>query len=303
MGRSSTCPPNKLKAKDLDGRSDVFSLGAVLYEMLTGQRAFPAKSQLSVASAILEKEPEPIIKLKPMTPPALDHAIRRCLAKDPEERWQTARDLALELKWIAETGSQTGEAALGVVPHKLREPRAWAVVAAGFVLGTVIAGLIGWYFRSAPAALPVSRFAFVVPAPLENSTVWVVGGFPLSDFSDVAIAPDGTEIAYVGSAGNATEVFLRRMDRQEPTPLAGTQGAFSPFFSPDGQWVGFFADGKLKKVSTHGGEPVVLCDAPMNRGGAWGIRRHDHLRPDSFRRSCAHFLCRRPLRVAGISRC
>jgi len=107
--------------------------------------------------------------------------------------------------------------------------------------------LIGCYFRSAPAVRPVSRFAFVVPTPLENSTVWVVGGFPLSDFSDVAIAPDGTEIAYVGSAGNTTEVFLRRMDRQELTPLAGTQGAFSPFFSPDGQWVGFFRRRQVKE--------------------------------------------------------
>src|SRR6266404_3831567 len=106
VGTFQYMSPEQIEGKELDGRSDIFSLGAVLYEMLTGQRAFPGKSQLSVASAILEKEASPISSIKPMTPPALDHAIRRCLAKDPEERWQTARDVALELKWIAEGGSQ-----------------------------------------------------------------------------------------------------------------------------------------------------------------------------------------------------
>jgi len=110
VGTFQYMSPEQIEGKELDGRSDIFSLGAVLYEMLTGQKAFQGKSQLSVASAILEKEPAPISSLKPLTPSAFDHAIRRCLAKDPEERWQTARDLALELKWIAETGSQTGTA-------------------------------------------------------------------------------------------------------------------------------------------------------------------------------------------------
>ena len=106
VGTFQYMSPEQMEGNELDGRSDIFSFGAVLYEMLTGKRAFAGKSQLSVASAILEKDPAPISSVKPMTPPALDHAIRRCLAKDPEERWQTARDLALELKWIAESGSQ-----------------------------------------------------------------------------------------------------------------------------------------------------------------------------------------------------
>lgn len=113
VGTFQYMSPEQVEGKELDGRSDIFSLGAVLYEMLTGQRAFEGKSQLSVASAILEKEPAPISSIKPQTPPAVDHAIRRCLAKDPEERWQTARDLALELKWIAESGSERGVSAPG----------------------------------------------------------------------------------------------------------------------------------------------------------------------------------------------
>ena len=108
VGTFQYMAPEQLEGKDLDGRSDIFSLGAVLYEMVTGQRPFQGKSQLSVASAILEKEPAPINTLKPLTPPALEHAIRRCLAKDPEERWQSARDLALELEWTAESGTETG---------------------------------------------------------------------------------------------------------------------------------------------------------------------------------------------------
>src|SRR6266849_1537857 len=104
VGTFQYMSPEQVEAKELDGRSDIFSLGAVLYEMLTGQRAFPGKSQLSVASAILEKEPAPISSVKPMTPPALDHAMRRCLAKDAERRWQSAADLAGELQWVAESG-------------------------------------------------------------------------------------------------------------------------------------------------------------------------------------------------------
>jgi serine/threonine protein kinase len=111
--------------KELDGRSDIFSLGSVLYEMLTGQRAFPGKSRLSVASAILEKEPASIASLKPMTPPALDHVIRRSLAKDPDDRWQTARDLELELKWTAETGPQSSRPTPAIRQRELRERLAW----------------------------------------------------------------------------------------------------------------------------------------------------------------------------------
>ena len=106
VGTFQYMSPEQIEGKELDGRGDIFSLGAVLYEMVTGKRAFEGKSQLSVASAILEKEPAPVNTIRPMTPPSLDHAIRHCLAKDPEDRWQTARDLMLELKWIAEPGSQ-----------------------------------------------------------------------------------------------------------------------------------------------------------------------------------------------------
>jgi len=129
VGTFQYMSPEQVEGKELDGRSDIFSLGAVLYEMLTGQRAFPGKSQLSVASAILEREPAQISSVKPLTPPALDHTIKKCLAKIPDERWQSASDVASELQWIAEGGSQSGVPALVARPARSRERLPWALVA------------------------------------------------------------------------------------------------------------------------------------------------------------------------------
>src|SRR5258705_1586708 len=148
VGTFQYMSPEQIEGKELDGRSDIFSFGAVLYEMVTGQRAFQGKSQLSVASAILEKEPEPISNVKPMTPPALDHAIRRALAKEVERRWQTGRDLSLELKWIGEAGSQVGAPAVaGRRSSSVRERIAWA-------LAGVCIALLTWFgvahLRSGP---------------------------------------------------------------------------------------------------------------------------------------------------------
>src|SRR5262249_2261526 len=146
VGTFQYMSPEQVEGKELDGRSDIFSLGAVLYEMLTGEKAFSGKSQLSVGSAILEQEPAPINSIKPMTPLALEHAIRRCLAKDPEERWQAARDLELELKWAGAAGSQA--AVLGPVARNLtvRERFAWAAVAMATFVAIVLA--IGFILRS-----------------------------------------------------------------------------------------------------------------------------------------------------------
>jgi len=160
VGTFQYMSPEQVEGKEVDGRSDIFSLGAVLYEMVTGQRAFQGKSQLSVASAILEKEPAPISAAKPMTPPALDHAIGRCLAKDAEERSQTARDLALELKWIAETGSQSAVAAPVIARKKIRELAAW-IVAGVCALAAVTLAVLHWscllYTSPSPRDLSTSR--------------------------------------------------------------------------------------------------------------------------------------------------
>src|SRR5439155_7889143 len=152
VGTFQYMSPEQVEGRELDGRSDIFSLGTVLYEMVTGQRAFEGKSRLSIASAILEKEPAPITTLKPLAPAALDHGIRNCLEKDPDNRWQTARDLSHELKWIGETGSQAGVPGVGGrSSHEVRERIAWATVAILFLSALAATG-VAYFKRAVPLA-------------------------------------------------------------------------------------------------------------------------------------------------------
>jgi len=259
LGTFQYMSPEQIEGKELDGRSDVFSLGAVLYEMVTGQRAFQGKSQLSVASAILEKEPAPISTIKSMTPPVLDHAIRRCLPKDPDERWQTARDLMLELKWIAESGSQAGVPA-PVISHRKARERLTQVTAAISLLAA-IAFAIGFVMR-APKA----------PQPMRLSADIGADVTLLTTYGPAAIlSPDGTRLAFVAASSDQKQrIYVRSLDQLQAAALPGTENARDPFFSPDGQWLGFFADGTLKKISVQGGAAVTLCDAVYGRGGSWG---------------------------------
>ena len=181
VGTFQYMSPEQVEGRDLDTRSDIFSFGAVLYEMVTGQRAFRGKSQLSVASAILEKDPEPISKLQPLTPPSLDHAIHRCLAKEPDDRWQMARDLLLELKWIAEGGSQAAPSPMA----SKRSARGWRALTlslTALLLGAALASVATWNLKPSPPR-PVSRLAITLPpgqklAGLEQPAV--------------ALSPDGS---------------------------------------------------------------------------------------------------------------
>ena len=262
VGTFQYMSPEQIEGKELDGRSDIFSLGAVLYEMLTGQRAFQGKSLLSVASAILEKEPAPISSLKPLTPPALDHAIRRCLMKEPERRWQNAADLAGELQWNAESGSQAGVAAPDVPRRKLRERIAWTVAVCVLTTAAVVLG-IGYYLRPPRSVQPiVSQIS-----PPENTrfiSVGLSGGPPV-------VSPDGSLLAFAARGADDKQLlWVRSLDGTTQGPLAGTEGATFPFWSPDSRSLGFFANGKLNRVDTAGGPPLAICDALSGRGGAWG---------------------------------
>src|SRR5438309_2166408 len=252
VGTFQYMSPEQIEGKELDGRSDIFSLGAVLYEMLTGQRAFQGKSQLTVASAILEKEPAPISTIKPLTPPALDGAIRRCLAKDVEDRWQTARDLLLELKWIAEGGSQVALAPLGAAKDTRGRWPGTLVWGVASLIVAAITGLGVWNLKPFPPQ-HVTRTVITLP-PGQRLTVAAF------DQPAIALSPDGTQLAYVALQGGKQQLFLRAMDSLEARPILGTDGASEPFFSPDGQWLGFFAGGKLKKVSLSGESGQTLSD-------------------------------------------
>jgi len=254
VGTFQYMSPEQVEGKEVDARSDLFAFGAVLYEMLTGQRAFQGKSQLSVASAILEKEPEPISIAQPLTPPSLDRTIRKCLAKDPEDRWQTARDLQLELKWIAESGSQAGAPAVVVAGRKQRELLAWIAAAALAVVA--IAFAVGFVLR-APQPPPVLRATVLPPEK--------------TDIQAAAVSPDGTRLAFSARSADGTiKLWVRSLDALSAQALSGTEGAYLPFWSADSRSLGFFTtDGKLKKIEASGGPPITLCDASTARGGTW----------------------------------
>src|SRR6195256_506138 len=212
VGTFQYMSPEQVEGKEVDARSDIFSFGSVLYEMVTGRRAFPGKSQLSVASAVIEKDPEPISTLQPLTPPALDRAIRCCLAKDPEDRWQTARDLLLELKWIAEAGSQAGVPAPLVSHRRMRERPAWAA-AALFAL-IAIAFAIGFVLHT-PKPLQPMRLTAEIGADAS----------PVTNFGPAAIlSPDGSRLAFVAAGPDEKRrIYVRSLDQLQATVLSGTE--------------------------------------------------------------------------------
>src|SRR5260370_3660362 len=210
--------PEQAEAKEREGRSDIFSLGAVLYEMLTGQRAFDGKSQLSVASAILEKEPAPITVRKPTTPPALDHAIRRCLAKLPDERWQSASDLASELKWVAESSSSSASFAAASSRASFRGPLAWRIAA--FALFAIAAFLGYLHWRDVQSASQTQLVRAVINAPEKT---WF--NFAGDTAGPVTVSPDGTRLVF--SAGGS--LWVRSLSETSPRRLQVTQDAALPF--------------------------------------------------------------------------
>jgi Tol biopolymer transport system component len=268
VGTFQYMSPEQVEGKELDGRSDIFSLGAVLYEMVTGRRAFEGKSQLSVASAILEKEPAPISSIKPLTPPVLDRAIRRCLAKDPEERWQSSSDLASELKWIAEAGVESATRGVAASRGKLRLVAVWVAM----TVATIALAITATYYATR-AAPETPLMASVIPPPGVFADTSGRIGPP-------QISPDGRRMAFIGCktesaassmvGGKTCSIWLRVLALAEAREVSDTSGAYYPFWAPDGREIAFFADGKLKRVGADGGPVQVICDAPDARGGSWG---------------------------------
>jgi serine/threonine protein kinase/Tol biopolymer transport system component len=262
VGTMQYMAPEQLEGKEVDAHTDIFAFGAIVYEMATGKRAFEGKSQASLIASILEREPPPMSSLQPMTPTALDRVVKRCLAKEPEKRWQTASDLCEELKWIAEAGSQiTLTPSVATKAIRTLGRRALILSLGSLLLGAVIASLATWNLRPSPSPQPVSRLTITLPPGQQLAG--------LNSGPAVALSPDGTRLAYVARQGGTQQLYLRAMDSLESKPILGTEGAVIPFFSPDGQWVGFFAGGKLKKVSVSGGAAITLGDTPIPRGASW----------------------------------
>lgn len=253
VGTFQYMSPEQVEGKDADARSDIFALGAVLYEMATGKRAFHGRGQASIMSAILEDEPEPIVAINPLMPPLLEHVILRCLTKNPEERWQSAQDLKLELEWLRQIGSQTGTPALTGGKRKLKKV---LVLAATLALAAIIVGL-----------------GYVPFLPKPTTGMWVnlnLSGELIDEEGNFALSPDGQKVAYVAAAqeGNL-KLWVRNLRSPKAQLIEGTDGPEYPAWSPDSQSIAFFAESKLKRVDANGERLQPISDAPGGRGVTW----------------------------------
>ncbi len=248
VGTIQYMSPEQIEGKEADARSDLFALGAVFYEMVTGARPFVGKSQISVASAILEKDPEPISAVQPLTPPAFEYLVTTCLAKNPDDRFQSAHDVTLQLKWIGQAGIQS----LPQTKKSGSDQRLpWVLVSALSLI--LIAFAVWWRTSKAPEQITY----FSAPLPFAAR--------------DLAVSPNGHTVAIVGynESERKNVLWLYEPGSQGATALPSTAGADFPFWSADGRSLGFFADGKLKKLDLSGGPVQTLCDAPTGRGGTW----------------------------------
>jgi serine/threonine protein kinase len=262
VGTYQYMSPEQLEGREADARSDIFSLGAVIYEMATARRAFAGKSRYSVASAILEKDPDPIRSIAPEAPAALERVVSRCLAKDPEDRWQTARDVTVELQWASEHSSDAPASSPAVETAKtspLRRLLPWSMAGLAVAIAAVFAVI---YFTRSPAA--VSPIRSLISPPEK-------GSFAFNGPEGVPVlSPDGTRLVFPATdASGKQALWLRPLDSLTAERLEGTEDASFPFWAPDSRHLGFFQQDKLKKIDVTGGPPVTLCDAPGGRGGAW----------------------------------
>jgi serine/threonine-protein kinase len=251
--------PEQLEGREADARIDIFALGAVMFEMLTGTRAFAGESPSKVIASVLDSVPPSVSSIRRVAPVALDHLVATCLAKNPEDRWQDASDVARVLQGIAAENRPA-------LPPPSERRRHQLYAASGVTIGAVVGIAVGvltmhggWRDRS--GTLPRTL--------VERFTENLSPGDQLAPSPALAIAPDGRRVAYVVVANGKRQLYVRDFDTSSAQLLPGTQDADQPFFSPDGLSIGFFAEGTLKRVSVSGGLPVTLCNAGSPRGGSW----------------------------------
>jgi Tol biopolymer transport system component len=262
VGTLQYMAPEQLEGQEADARTDIFAFGSVLYEILTGRRAFEGKSQVVLISAIMTATPPPVSSLQPLTPPALDALIRRCLEKDPEDRWQSMRDLHAQLQWIASSGSQAGIPAPVAARRKIRD-RAWMGATAALALAYVALALWAGVFQAPPVEVGAVRFGVTPPEGLRF-------GARGNNNLHLAVSPDGRHLAFIaGESAQKEALWVRPIGSTSAQKLDRTDGADFPFWSPDSQWIAFAQDGKLRRIPVSGGSPLTIADAPAFEGGTW----------------------------------
>jgi|SRR5579872_197492 len=254
LGTATYMAPEQVRGEAADARTDIFALGAVLYEMLSGARAFHRDTAAETMTAVLKDDPPELTNSGRAISPTLERIVRRCLEKSPDQRFQSARDLSFALSALSGTDSSAAVRAAAVATPR-RIPIVHALIVA--LLMAVVAAAT-WSVARRP--LPAPRMQFAVAVPHEMSV------------SHMALSRDGSMLVFVSPEESSAMpmLFVQRVGSPNVTPLQGTQGASYPFWSPDRAYVGFFADGKLEKIAVAGGTPQVLAPAPAGRGGSWG---------------------------------
>ena len=259
LGTAAYMSPEQAKAKPVDRRADIWAFGCVLYEMLTAKMVFHGETVTDTLAAIIKEEPD-WSQLPAGTPIRVRVLLQRCLQKDPKQRLRDIGDARISLDEVLTGAAEPSTVA--PTPVSARLGRQTLVVSlATLLLGAAIASLATWNLKPAPPQL-VTRTVITLPVGQQLAGL----GFGPA----VALSPDGTRLAYVARQGGTQQLYLRAMDSLDAKPIAGTEGAVNPFFSPDGQWLGFFAAGKLKKVSVNGGAALTLGDAASPNGASWG---------------------------------
>jgi Tol biopolymer transport system component len=263
LGTLPYMAPEQLEGRSVDARTDVWALGVILHEMVTGRRAFEGRGSASLVAAILEREPAPLSTEQPLAPPSLERVVTRCLAKAPDDRWDGAHDVADELRWIGQAGLAPAGTATGPAARRWR----WGRVVGGLALvaGGILGGFVGRPLLAPASPRPVVVRSLLDVGPAEEvnaggvaATVWL----PTPGGSRTALAwtPDGRSLVFVGRQRGVQRLYVRALDGEEARALEGTEGAQVPAVSPDGQWVAFWANGAIRRVPLAGGPTAVVVE-------------------------------------------
>jgi len=262
LGTAAYMAPEQARGKRVDRRADIWAFGCVLYEMLTGRGAFDGETTSDILAGVIRAEPDWTL-LDGSVPPRIRELIRRCLQKDPKQRLQAIGEARIAVDGAIDGSSNEalGAQAKGPTQALWRSVLPWGIAAVGVAAALLFGGSL---LRERPAVThPVMRASVMLPERLS-------GVFSANPGSPIAISPDGSRLVFVGApAGKPSQLYLRQLDEQAATPIPNTEEAIQPFFSPDGQWVGFFANGKMRKVLIHGGPVTPLCEAQIPHGASW----------------------------------